>query len=149
MSSVPHFLTHIILIYYLCSRSPARLSQQIEIGAPASNSNFARAFQGIKNIHSTFAAQCPPRSLDAWTPPVPQSGILQVDFITPYLSSDDSLPPAEVDPSHNPDGILQAIIGKSEGKLYTEDNKVEYLRMRTEGDIHSYVLNMGRAFSCN
>ena len=80
---------------------------------------------------------------------MPQSGILRVDFITPYLSSDDSLPPAEVDPSHNPDGILQAIIGKSEGKLYTEDNKVEYLRMRTEGDIHSYVLNMGRAFSCN
>ena len=148
MSSVPHFLMYITLIYYLYYRSPARLSQRIEIGAPASNSNFARAFQGMKNIHSTFAAQCPPRSLDAWTPPVPQSGILRMDFITPYLSSGDSLPPAEVDPLHDPDGILQAIIARSEGKLYTKDNKVEYLRMKSEGDVYSYVLNMGRAFTC-
>ena len=79
---------------------------------------------------------------------MPQSGILRMDFITPYLSSDDSLPPAEVDPLHDPDGILQAIIARSEGKLYTEDNKVEYLRMKSEGDVYSYVLNMGRAFTC-
>ena len=71
-----------------------------------------------------------------------------MDFITPYLSLDDSLPPAEVDPLHDPNGILQAIIGRSEGKLYTEDNKVKYLRMKSEGDLYSYVLNMGCAFIC-
>ena len=68
-----------------------------------------------------------------------QSGILRVDFVTPYLSSDDSLPPAELDASHDPDGILQAIIGRAENKFYTEDNQVDYLVMRSEKGIHSYV----------
>ena len=132
-------MQQIPFIYRLYPRLPSHLSQRIEIGAPATNSNFSRALQGIKNIHSSFAAQCPPRSLDPWTPPVPQSGILKIDFITPYLSSDDSLPLAELDDSHDPDGVLQAIVGRSENKLYTEDNKVEYLRMKNEGDIQSYV----------
>jgi len=124
---------------YLSPRLASRLSQRVEIGAPATNSNFSRALHGIKNIHSSFTAQCPPRSLDPWTSPVPQSGILKIDFITPYLSSDDNLPLAEVDTSHDPDGILQAIVGRSENKFYTEDNRVEYLRMKKEGNIHSYV----------
>ena len=124
---------------HLRSRSPSRLSQRIEIGAPASNSNFAKALQGMKNIHSSFAAQCPPRSLEAWTSPVAQSGILRIDFITPFLSSDDSLPPVKLDPSHDLDGILQAIMGRSENKYYTEDNRVEYLRMRSEDKVHLCV----------
>jgi hypothetical protein len=121
----------------------SRLSQRIEIGAPASNSNFARALQGIKNIHSSFAAQCPPRSLDPWTLPVSRSDILRTDFITPFLSSDDSLPPAELDTSHDPDGILQAIIGGSGNRFFTEDNKVEYLTMMKKDNVHSYVLKYG------
>ena len=133
-------------IYRLFPRSQSHLSQCVEIGAPATNSNFSRALQGIKNIHSSFAAQCPPRGLDSWTPPVPQSGILKIDFITPYLSSDDNLPLAEVDASHDPEGVLQTIVGKSENKYYTEDSKVEYLRMKKEGDIHSYVSKTTYAF---
>ena len=134
--------------FHLCwPRQPSRHSQRIEIGAPASNSNFSRALQGIKNIHASFAAQCPPRSLDPWTSPVPKSGILRVDFITPYLSSDDRLPPAELDVSLDPDGVLQTIVGRSENKFYSEDNKVEYLRMRREGDIHSCVSNPDRVLS--
>jgi len=128
-----------LTIHHIYSRSPTRLSQRIEIGAPASNSNFSRALQGIKNIHSSFAAQCPPRSLDPWTPPLSQSGVLRIDFITPYLSSDDSLPPAELDTSHDPDGILRTIMGGSENKFFTEDNRIEYLRMKTEDNVHSYV----------
>ena len=93
----------------------------------------------MKNIHSTFAAQCPPRSLGPWIPPVSQSGILRIDFVTPYLSSDDSLPSIELDTSHDPDGVLQTIMGRSENKFYTEDNRVEYLRMKSEGGVHSYV----------
>ena len=70
---------------------------------------------------------------------MPKSGVLQVDFITPYLSSGDGLPPATLDMLHDPDGILQAIVERSENKFYTEDNKVEYLRMRREGDTHLCV----------
>jgi len=73
---------------------------------------------------------------------VPQFGLLRVDFITPYLSSDGSLPPAELGTSHDPDGILQAIMGKSEDRFYTEDNRVEYLRMKNEDNIHSYVFRL-------
>lgn len=69
-----------------------------------------------------------------------QSGVLRVDFVTPYLSSGDSLHPVELDPSHDPDGILQTIIGRSENKFYTDDNRVEYLRMKSEDNIHSYVI---------
>ena len=123
----------------VCSRLPSRLSQRIEIGAPTSNSNFTKALQGIKNIHSTFAAQCPPRSLDAWIPPVSQSGILRIDFVTPYLSSDDNLPSAELDTSHDPDGVLQTIIARSDNKFYTEDNKVDYLKMNKKDNVHLYV----------
>jgi hypothetical protein len=136
------------MIYCICSRAPSRLSQRIEIGAPASNSNFTRALQGIKNIHSSFAAQCPPRSLDPWTPPVTQSDILRIDFITPFLSSDDSLPPAEVDTSHDPDGVLQTIIGGAENKFFTEDNKVEYLMMTKKDNVHSYVPKYGSCLIC-
>lgn len=129
------------LVYCVCSSTASRMSQRIEIGAPASNSNFTRALQGIKNVHASFAAQCPPRCLDPWVSPASQLGILRTDFITPYLSPDESLPRAMLDPiTHDPDGILQMILAKSENKFYTEDNRVEYLRMKAEKDTYSYVL---------
>ena len=130
---------HSHFTHHLYRRSPSRLSQRIEIGAPASNSNFARALQGIKNIHSSFAAQCPPWSLDEWTPPMPESGIVRIDFVMLYLSPDNSLQPAQLDASHDPDGILQAIVSRSDRKFYTEDNRIEYLKMKQENSVHSYV----------
>jgi len=118
-------------------RPPSHLSQRIEIAAPALNSNFSRALQGIKNVQASFAAQCPPRSLSSWTPPTPQSGLLRIDFVTPYLSSDDSLPLTTIDTADDPDGVLEGILAKSQGKFYTEDNKVEYLKMKTKDGVHS------------
>jgi len=72
-------------------------------------------------------------------PPVSQSGILQVDFITLYLSSDNGLLPAELNVLHDPNGILQAIIGRLENRFYTEDNRVEYLRTKNKHDVYLYV----------
>ena len=68
-----------------------------------------------------------------------QSGILRIDFVTPYLLSDDNLPSAELDASHNPDGVLQTIIVRLENKFYTKDNKVDYLKMIKKDDLHLYV----------
>lgn len=69
-----------------------------------------------------------------------RSGIHRIDFVTPYLSSDDGLPLAEIIPSHDPHGILQAILAQSQGKFYTEDNKVEYLKMSMDENVQSYVI---------
>lgn len=73
--------------------------------------------------------------------------MLRIDFVTPYLSSGDSLAPVELDPSDDPDGILGKIMARSENKFYTEDNKVEYLRMKTENGVHSYVSKSGQHVS--
>ena len=74
-------------------------------------------------------------------PPTAQSGVLRVDFITPYLSSNDNLPITELDASLDPDGVFQAILRRLEKKFYSEDNKIDYLRMKVEDDIYSYVLD--------
>jgi hypothetical protein len=129
--------------YHTHHRQPSRLSQRIEIAAPALNSNFSKALQGIKNVQASFAAQCPPRSLNEWTLPKPQSGLLRIDFVTPYLSSDDSLPLATLDTVDDPDGVLQGIVARSQGKFYTEDNKIDYLKMKTKDGIPRYVFKSG------
>ena len=41
---------------------------------------------------------------------MPESGIVCIDFVTLYLSPDNSLQLAQLDASHDPDGILQAIV---------------------------------------
>ena len=72
-------------------------------------------------------------------PPVSKSSIFRIDFVTPYLSLGDIFPPTELDSSHDPDGIPQKLMGRLENRFYTKDNKVKYLRMQMENNVHSYV----------